>query len=136
MWSVVLFDISVSNYWWFLLVSLVYCFDLLFVFVVVLYPLYLCANNDKCFICLTVFLLFLISLCFLLWRKELPTAIVLRGYYLLVKLPFLPGAFLGHKFVQLQKILKQLGPYLYYKFAHQEYCLHNHGFEMEYLDDQ
>ena len=44
--------------------------------------------------------------------------------------------FLGHKFVRLQRILTLLVPLLCYKFALQGYCLHNHGFEMEYLDDQ
>ena len=108
----------------------------LFVFLEMPYPLYLRSNNGKCFVCLIAFFLFLISLYFFLWGKYFPPAIVLRFYCSLLKPPFLQDVFLGHKFVQLQKILEVLVLFLYYKFTPQEYCLHNHGFEMEYLDDQ
>ena len=56
---------------------------------------------------------------FLLWDKKFSPTILLGGYYPLVKLPFLQGVFLEHKFVRLQKILKQLVQILYYKFASQ-----------------
>ena len=106
-----------SNYQWFQFVLLVQCLDLLFIFLELLYPLYFCANNDKCFVCLTAFLLFLISLSSL--RSKFSPVILLGGYYPLVKLPFLQGVFLEHKFVRLQKIVKLLVPILYYKFASQ-----------------
>ena len=93
-WSVLLFDISVLVQPSVVFIVFVDIVSLSIVFSLeLLYSLYLCANNDKCFVCLTVFLLFLISLYFLLWGKKFPPAIVLSGYYLVVKLPFLQCVF-------------------------------------------
>ena len=115
------------NIWYIRVSPTISVFDLLFVFLELLYPLYLCENNDKCFVCLTEFLLFQISLYFLLWGKKFTPAKVLRGE------TFFPSRrFFRHKFVRLQNILTLVVPLLYNKFALRGYCLRNHGLEMEY----
>ena len=77
-WSVLLFDISVLVQLSVVFVGFVGIVSWSIVFLELLYPLYFCTNNDKCFVCLTVFLLFLISLYFLLWGRKFPSAIVLK----------------------------------------------------------
>ena len=96
--------------------------------------MYRCQSKcfEKCFVFLAVFLPFVFCFIFFSEVADLSPVIVLRGYYLQIKLLFLH--FLSHIFVQLQKIVKLLVSFLCCVFAHRKYCLHNHGFEMEYSD--
>ena len=82
--------------------------------------------KTKCFVCLTASSLFLILLFIFLFGVS---DFLLQSFYKIT-------TFWWNKIFQLQKILKLLVPFLYWKFAHGENSLHIHGFGMEYLDDQ